>query len=148
MSSWHLNNKITVNYVVLKTYFIIGGTFLAKFSRFTRVSALKYRSRLKRNFSEKREIIIKNVRPINTSPCWFLLENFPPRGFGLGLTRVEKHGASGWRNSHIACHSLRPFSRRKLFVKSDSFKCCDIGAKRKTNSWKIKYNYGSVFILL
>jgi len=51
----------------------------------------------------------------------------------LGFTGAVKHGAPGARLSHMPCHNLMPFSRRK-FWKSDSFRWCIIGANKYTNN--------------
>ena len=54
------------------------------------------------------------------------------------LTADVKHSASGWRNSHSACHTFLPDSSRKFCIKSDSRTLVQIGAKRYTNVWKGK----------
>ena len=57
------------------------------------------------------------------------------------LTADVKHSASGWRNSHSACHTFLPDSSRKFCIKSDSRTLVQIGAKRYTKVWKGKISY-------
>ena len=57
------------------------------------------------------------------------------------LTADVKHSASGWRNSHSACHTFLPDSSRKFCIKSDSRTLVQIGAKRYTKVWKGKIFY-------
>ena len=64
------------------------------------------------------------------------------------LTADVKHSASGWRNSHSACHTFLPDSSRKFCIKSDSRTLVQIGAKRYTKVWKgKKYYYYRYFLL-
>ena len=64
------------------------------------------------------------------------------------LTADVKHSASGWRNSHSACHTFLPDSSRKFCIKSDSRTLVQIGAKRYTKVWKGKKSYYYRYFLL